>query len=68
MILAMKYNKLVVFIGSWGALVVMTVVSAVGGKVVFSVLPKLYTNILVTALFFYFGLKLIWEAYHDEED
>lgn len=63
MIMAMKYNKVVVFIGAFGALAVMTVLSAIGGKVVFSLIPKLYTDIIVTLLFFYFGFKLIYEAY-----
>ena len=63
MIMAMKYNKLVVFTGAFGALAVMTILSAIGGKVLFSILPKLYTDILVTLLFFYFGFKLIYEAY-----
>jgi putative Ca2+/H+ antiporter (TMEM165/GDT1 family) len=67
MIMAMKYNKLVVFIGSWGALAIMTVLSAVFGKVIFSLIPKFYTNLIVTLLFFYFGAKLIYEAYQYEE-
>ena len=68
MIMAMKYNKLVVFIGSFGALAVMTVLSAIGGKVVFSFIPKLYTDMIVTLLFFYFGFKLIYDAYNLEEE
>jgi putative Ca2+/H+ antiporter (TMEM165/GDT1 family) len=63
MIMAMKYNKIVVFIGAFGALAVMTVLSAIGGKVIFSLIPKLYTDIIVTLLFFYFGFKLLYEAY-----
>jgi Ca2+/H+ antiporter, TMEM165/GDT1 family len=60
MIMAMKYNKVVVFSGAFAALAVMTVVSAVSGKVIFSFLPKIYTDIAVTVLFFYFGGKLIY--------
>jgi putative Ca2+/H+ antiporter (TMEM165/GDT1 family) len=67
MIMAMKFNKLVVFIGAFGALAVMTVLSAIGGKIVFSFLPKLYTDIIVTILFLYFGFKLIYDAYTEEE-
>lgn len=63
MIMAMKYNKLIVFIGAFGALAVMTILSAIGGKVVFSFIPKFYTDIIVTILFFYFGFKLIYDAY-----
>lgn len=68
MIMAMKYNKLVVFTGAFLALAVMTVLSAIGGKVVFSFLPKIYTDIIVTLLFFYFGFKLIYEAYTADEE
>jgi putative Ca2+/H+ antiporter (TMEM165/GDT1 family) len=68
MIMAMKYNKLVVFTGAFLALAVMTILSAIGGKVVFSFLPKIYTDIIVTLLFFYFGIKLIYEAYTEEEE
>ena len=66
--MAMKYNKIVVFIGAFGALAVMTILSAIGGKVVFSLIPKIYTDIIVTILFFYFGFKLIYEAYTAEEE
>jgi len=64
--MAMKYNKMIVFIGAFGALAVMTILSAIGGKALFSILPKLYTDIIVTLLFFYFGFKLIYEAYTAE--
>ncbi len=67
MIMAMKYRKLIVFLGAYGALAVMTVLSAVSGKVLFSLIPKFYTDIVVTILFFYFGLKLLYEAYTTEE-
>lgn len=62
--MAMKYKKIVVFIGAFGALALMTILSAVGGKVVFSIMPKIYTDIIVTLLFFYFGIKLIYDAYN----
>lgn len=67
MIMAMKFKKLVVFTGAFAALAVMTVISAVFGKVVFSLLPKIYTDIVVSILFFYFGFKLLYEAYTTEE-
>ena len=64
MIMAMKYKKLIIFFGAYGALVVMTLVSAIFGKVLFSLIPKIYTDIIVTVLFFYFGFKLLYEAYN----
>ena len=63
MIMAMKYKKLIVFFGAYGALAVMTVISAIFGKMIFSLIPKIYTDIIVTILFFYFGFKLLYEAY-----
>ena len=65
--MAMKYKKSIIFIGAFAALAVMTVLSAVFGKVVFSLIPKIYTDIIVTILFFYFGLKLLYEAYSTKE-
>jgi len=61
--MAMKYRKSIVFMGAFAALAVMTLLSAVCGKVVFSLIPKIYTDIIVTILFFYFGLKLLYEGY-----
>lgn len=68
MIMAMKYNKVVVLIGSFGALAVMTVLSAIGGKVIFSLIPKFLADLIVTLLFFYFGFKLIYETYIAKEE
>jgi len=60
--MAMKYNKIMVFIGSFGALTVMTGISTIGGKLIFSMIPKFYTDLIITFLFFYFGLKLFIKA------
>ena len=62
MILATKFNKLAVFIGAVGALTLMTILSAIGGKFIFSLVPKFWTDLIVTLLFFFFGFKLIYEA------
>jgi putative Ca2+/H+ antiporter (TMEM165/GDT1 family) len=64
MIMAMKYKKLVVLLGAFGALALMTLLSALFGKVLFSLIPKIYTDIIVTILFFYFGLRMLYDAYH----
>ena len=61
--MAMKNKQSIVFLGAFGALAVMTVLSANFGKVVFSLIPKIYTDVIVTILFFYFGFKLLYEAY-----
>lgn len=66
MIMALRYNKFIVFLGAYGALFVMTVLSAIFGKVVTSWISPTFTNILVTILFFVFGLKMIYESTQHE--
>lgn len=66
MIMAMRYNKIVVFIGAFGALAIMTILSAIFGKVATSWLSPMVTNILVTVLFFYFGAKMIYDSTQHE--
>lgn len=68
MIMAMRYNQMIVFLGAYGALFVMTILSAVGGKVATFWLNPVYTNIVVAAMFFYFGIKMIYESRQHEED
>ena len=59
MIMATRYLSSVVFMGSYGALFVMTILSTIFGKIATSWISPLFTNILVTILFFYFGIKMI---------
>lgn len=67
MIMAMRYSQTVVFIGAYGALAVMTVLSAIFGKVATSWLSPFVTNIVVSILFFYFGIKMIYDSReHDD--
>lgn len=68
MIMAMRYNQMIVFLGAYGALFVMTILSAVGGNVVSSWLSPKFTNILVTIMFFYFGAKMIYDSRQVEDD
>lgn len=67
MIMAMRYNKIIVFLGAYGALAIMTALSAVFGKVATSWLSPTVTNIVVAVLFFYFGAKMIYESTQHEE-
>lgn len=62
-ILAMRYNKLTVFLGAISSLVLMTVVSAMLGWGVTSLIPKIYTFYASVVIMFIFGLKMFWEAY-----
>ena len=67
MIMAMRYSQSVVFIGAYGALAVMTVLSAVFGKVATSWLSPFITNIIVSIMFFYFGIKMIYDSREHED-
>jgi len=61
-LLAMKHARLPVFLGCYGALAAMTVLSAGIGLAMPSILSQQYTHWAATALFFYFGSKLLYEA------
>lgn len=61
-ILAMRHGQGVVFTGALSALAVMTILSVCIGFVLPSILPREYTHYCAILLFFYFGLKLLWEA------
>ena len=55
-LMAMRYNRLFVYLGSMSALVVMTVLSVCIGVAVPALLPRAYTHYLAAALFAYFAL------------
>ena len=61
-VMAMRYNRLLVFSGAAGALLVMTVLSVGIGVALPALLPKEYTHYAAAALFVYFGVKLLQEA------
>lgn len=61
-LMAMKHDRMVVFSAAFGALLVMTVLSAVLGHAVPSLLPKRLTNFLAAGLFFIFGARLLNEG------
>ncbi|KAI9254532.1 hypothetical protein BDA99DRAFT_548104 [Phascolomyces articulosus] len=67
-IMAMKHSRLVVFSAAFSSLVLMSVLSAFLGHVVPNLIPKAYTDILAALLFFCFGARMFYEAYHMEED
>ncbi|XP_067126251.1 putative divalent cation/proton antiporter TMEM165 isoform X1 [Centruroides vittatus] len=62
-ILAMHHSRLVVFLGAMTALVVMTILSAFLGYAT-TVIPRIYTHYISTALFFIFGLKMLKDGYY----
>ncbi|KAM5347040.1 hypothetical protein ACJ41O_010045 [Fusarium nematophilum] len=61
-LMAMKHDRMVVFTAAFGALLVMTVLSAVLGHTVPSLIPKRVTSFLAAGLFFIFGAKLMREG------
>ena len=62
-IMAMRNPRGIIFAGAVGALIIMTILSTVIGFALPQFLPKVYTHLLASALFAYFGYKLLHEAY-----
>ncbi|KAG7386161.1 hypothetical protein PHYPSEUDO_000593 [Phytophthora pseudosyringae] len=61
-ILSMKKDRVVVFAGAIGALIVMTVLSVVMGVVATKFLPPSVTHYLGGVLFVVFGVKMLYDA------
>lgn len=61
-ILAMRYNKIIVFVGAYGALVIMTLLSCALGFVV-NLIPSYITHYLAASLFAIFAIQMLYEAY-----
>ncbi|KAI4194795.1 MAG: hypothetical protein LQ350_007565 [Teloschistes chrysophthalmus] len=62
-LMAMKHPRLLVFSAAFTALILMTILSAVLGHAVPTLIPKRYTNFLAAMLFLIFGAKLLREGY-----
>ncbi|KAG2218839.1 hypothetical protein INT45_007606 [Circinella minor] len=67
-IMAMKHSRLVVFSAAFSSLAIMSVLSAFLGHVVPNLIPKAYTDVLASLLFFCFGARMFYEAWYMEED
>ncbi|KAL4481529.1 hypothetical protein ABPG74_007618 [Tetrahymena malaccensis] len=67
-ILATKYDKQWVFLGSFGALFLMTLISCGIGKASLSLIDETYIKLLASALFFGFGGNAIYEAIANKID
>lgn len=61
-IMAMRHPRLIVFTGAISALALMTVLSVFFGMAA-TIIPKIYTYYISTALFAIFGIKMIYEGY-----
>lgn len=62
-IMAMRHNRVVIFVSAISALVVMTILSAVMGYALPNILPRRYTHYAATALFLFFGVRLLKDAF-----
>lgn len=62
-LMAMKHPRLVVFSAAFSALIVMTILSAVLGHAVPTLIPKRYTSFLASVLFLVFGAKMLREGF-----
>lgn len=58
----MRHDRLTVFAGAFGSLLVMSVLSAAMGMVLPSLIPKKYTQFGAALLFLMFGLKMLREG------
>lgn len=61
-LMAMKHDRMVVFSAAFSALITMTVLSAVLGHAVPTLIPKRLTNFLAASLFLVFGARLLREG------
>ncbi|KAE8160871.1 hypothetical protein BDV40DRAFT_269621 [Aspergillus tamarii] len=61
-LMAMRHPRLLVFSAAFAALFVMTVLSAILGHAVPTLIPKSMTKLLAAILFFVFGLKMLKEG------
>ncbi len=61
-LMAMKHDRLLVFSAAFSALITMTVLSAVLGHAVPTLIPKRFTNFLASGLFLIFGGRLLREG------
>ncbi|KAL5037708.1 GCR1-dependent translation factor 1 [Batrachochytrium dendrobatidis] len=63
-VLAMRNPRLLIFSAAMSALFLMTVISALLGQILPSLLSKQYTQILAAILFIIFGFRLLHEGYY----
>jgi putative Ca2+/H+ antiporter (TMEM165/GDT1 family) len=61
-LMAMKHDRLLVFSAAFSALIAMTILSAVLGHAVPTLIPKRFTNFLAAALFLVFGARMLREG------
>ncbi|KAI9675037.1 MAG: hypothetical protein M1817_001443 [Caeruleum heppii] len=62
-LMAMKHPRMVVFSAAFSALIAMTILSAVLGHAVPTLIPKRFTSFLAAGLFLIFGAKMLREGF-----
>lgn len=67
-IMAMRYNRIAVLSGALLALFLMTALSVIFGAVIPQLLSPKVTHFIITILFFFFGFKLLYDAYSMKDD
>ncbi|CAI0552449.1 unnamed protein product [Linum tenue] len=67
-ILAMRHPRRLVLAGCLGALIVMTMLSAVVGWAAPNLLSRTWTHHITTVLFFGFGLWSLWDGFKGDGD
>jgi len=61
-ILAMRHPRLTVFMGAFGSLVVMSILSAAMGHLLPTLIPLSWTQFAASVLFIFFGIRMFIEA------
>ncbi|KDR73325.1 hypothetical protein GALMADRAFT_142437 [Galerina marginata CBS 339.88] len=61
-ILAMRHPRMLVFLGAFGSLVVMSFLSAAMGHILPTLIPRSWTQFAAAVLFLVFGAKMFMEA------
>jgi putative Ca2+/H+ antiporter (TMEM165/GDT1 family) len=59
--MAMKYSKKFVFLGSYFAMILMTCIACLFGYVAPNLISKRFTDLIATCLFFFFGIKILYD-------
>lgn len=66
-LMAMKHPRLLVFSAALSSLIVMSILSALLGHAVPTLLPKNFTNFLAAGLFLVFGVRMVLEGLRMEK-
>lgn len=67
-LMAMKHDRLTVFLAAFAALLIMSVLSGLLGHTMPSLLPQWLTQTATCMLFLVFGTKMCWEGYSMSKD